>query len=112
MDCQPNAGVTYVEGTVYYDGAPANGYRIVFSYEPDGPWATQPQISGPHAGYPGWDPGYYSHIIQAGTARQGDWWFWIVDDQGDRISAMAFVHTDGAAGPGKCQQAIIDFDTN
>ncbi len=112
VDCQPNAGVTYVEGTVSYDGVPANGYRVVFSYEQDGPWATQPQISGPHDGYPYWDPGYYSHIIQAGTAREGDWWFWIVDDQGVRISAMAFVHTDGTAGPGKCQQAIIDFDTN
>jgi glucose/arabinose dehydrogenase len=110
--CDPNAGVTYINGTVRYDGVPANGYGVVFSYQPDGPWVTPPQTSGPHPGYPGWNPGYYSHILQSGMPREGDWWLWIVDDQGTRISKMAFVHTDGVAGAGKCQQAVVDFDTH
>ena len=43
--------------------------------------------------------------------REGDWFFWIVDASGKRISVIANVHTDGTACGGKCQQAIIDFDS-
>ena len=84
---------------------------MVFSWEPDGEWVTPAAISGPHEGYPYWNPGYYSHIIQAGGPREGTWYLWIADDMDQRISEMAIIHTDGTAGPGKCQQAIIDFDT-
>ncbi len=108
--CAPNAGVTYVEGTVYKGGVPTNGYRVVFSYAPDGP-VVAGVTSGPHEGYPNWNPGYYSHILQAGGPREGNWFFWITDPSGKRISEIAQVHTDGEAGPGKCQQAIIDFDS-
>lgn len=108
--CDPNAGVTYVQGTVRVAGEPANGYDVVFSYEADGPIVAK-TASGPHDGYWGWDPGYYSHILQAGMPRAGDWWFWIVDAWDVRISALAYVHTDGQSGPDTCQQAVIDFDT-
>jgi len=110
--CDPNAGVTYIYGTVYQNHQPHNGARVVFSWKPDGDWATEPAISGPHTGYPGWNPGYYSHILQAAGPREGTWYVWIVDDAGKRISEMAMVHTDGVAGDGKCQQAVVDFDTN
>jgi hypothetical protein len=108
--CDPNAGVTYVEGKVRMDGEAANGYRVAFNWAPDGEivaWTT----SGPHPGYEGWDPGFYSHILQHDGPRQGDWWFWIIDEQGKRISQMAHVRTDGVAGEGHCQQAIINFDS-
>jgi len=67
--------------------------------------------SGPHQGYEGWNTGFYSHIIQHDGPREGDWHFWIVDSNGQRISKTAHVHTDGSAGDGKCQQAVIDFDS-
>ncbi|MBC7225561.1 MAG: hypothetical protein H5T59_15005, partial [Anaerolineae bacterium] len=68
--CDPNAGVTYIYGTVYQNHQPYNGARVVFSWVPDGEWVTQPAISGPHPGYPDWAPGYYSHIVQAGGPRE------------------------------------------
>jgi hypothetical protein len=109
--CDPNAGVTYVNGTTYKNGSPVNGYRVTFSYAPDGPPMRDAVISGPHPRYEGWNAGYYSHIIESDGPREGDWYFWIVDGSGNRISAIAHVRTDGTAGDGKCQQAIIDFDS-
>ncbi len=108
--CDPNAGVTYVKGTTYRNGSPTNGLLVAFSYAPDGPVVASVQ-SGPHQGYEGWDAGYYSHILQSDGPREGNWFFWIVDANGQRISAVANVQTDGTAGDGKCQQAIIDFDS-
>ncbi len=110
--CEPNAGITEVHGTVYYNHQPHNGARVVFSTRPDGPWVTEPVISGPHAGYPDWNDGFYSHIIGWNQARGGEWFFWIVDENGKRISVIAQVHTDDVAGPGKCQKWTLDWDTN
>lgn len=108
--CDPNEGVTYVQGTTYKGGQPANGYQVAFSYAPDGPVVASVQ-SGPHQGYEGWNTGFYSHILSTDGAREGDWFFWIMDGGGQRISQIAHVHTDGSAGDGKCQQATIDFDS-
>jgi uncharacterized protein YraI len=108
--CDPNAGVTYVNGTVYKNGQPVNGYRVAFSYAPDGPVVASIQ-SGPHDGYPGWNTGFYSHILQIDGPREGNWFFWVIDSSGQRISAIGNVQTHGEAGEGKCQQAIIDFDS-
>ena len=108
--CDPNGAVTYVYGTVYQNSQPVNGYQVVFSWQPDGA-VVAGITSGPHAGYPSWAQGYYSHILEANAPREGDWWFWIQDEAGKRISEMAHVHTDGVAGEGKCQQALINFDS-
>ena len=107
--CYPNAGVTYVEGTVYKNGQPVNGNMVAFSYAPDGPVVASIQ-AGPHAGYPGWSTGFYSHILGANGPREGEWYFWIVESD-QRISEIAHIHTDGQAGDGKCQQGTIDFDS-
>jgi hypothetical protein len=106
--CLPNGGTTFVTGMVYLDRKPANGYNVVFSYQPDGPKVAE-IISGPHEGYEGWRPGYYSHIMEANGARDGDWYFWVTDGMGVRISAIAHVHTDSEVGEGKCQQARVNF---
>jgi uncharacterized protein YraI len=109
--CDPNEGVTYINGTVYKNGQPANGYNVAFSYEPDGPIVAS-ITSGPHAGgYEGWNAGFYSHILNSTGVREGNWFVWIVDGNGQRISAIGNVTTHGEAGEGKCQQAIIDFDS-
>ena len=107
--CERQPAGNWFDGTVYKGGAPANGYRVVFSYAPDGPHITPPQISGPHEGYMGWNPGYYSHIINAAGPKAGSWYVWVVDASGNRISEMA---NWNSTGPGDaCNQATVDFDS-
>jgi hypothetical protein len=99
--CAPNDGGTRIEGVVYMDNQPADGYRVVFSWQPDGEWSTPPTVSGPNP------PGAYTHIITAGYATAGDWWVWIVDEEGTRISPMAPFHSDGPGGA--CNVATVNF---
>lgn len=107
--CERQPAGSWFEGTVSIEGEASNGQQVVFSFEPDGEWATQPAITGPHPGYPGWAPGYYSHIISAGTPQVGDWYVWIVNDAKERISEIAHWRS---TGPGEgCNQAIVDFDS-
>lgn len=107
--CDRQPAGTWFEGKTYKNGQPTSGYNVVFSYAPDGPWVTQPAITGPHDGYPNWDAGYYSHIVSAAGPIAGTWYVWIVDGAGGRISEMAnFTST----GPGEgCNQAVVDFDS-
>jgi len=107
--CNRQPAGNWFEGTVYKGGQPFNGARVVFSYAPDGPWATPPQISGPHEGYTNWNAGYYSHIIKASDPQAGEWYVWIVDAGGARISEIAHWTS---TGPGDgCNAAVIDFDS-
>ena len=78
-----------------------DGYRVVFSYEADGPWVTAPAISG------NGQPGFYTHIISVGGARSGNWFAWIVDGDGTRISALAAFTTDGVGGV--CNIVTVNF---
>lgn len=107
--CDPQAAGTWFSGKTYKNGNPANGYRVVFSFAPDGQPATNPMISGPHEGYNNWDTGYYSHIISANEPKSGTWYVWIVDAGGARISEIASFTTDGSTNT--CNQAIVDFDS-
>lgn len=107
--CDPNAGITYVNGFTAKEGKAVNGAVVAFSYAPDGPIVAK-IMSGPHTGYPNWSPGFFSHILGVGGPREGDWYFWIVDDQAQRISVIIYLHTDGQAGEGKCQQGVLRFD--
>jgi hypothetical protein len=79
--CTADTNATRIVGVVYRSRQPADGYRVVFSWQPDGTPATPPSITGPSP------PGAYTHIV---NGREGDWWVWIVDAQGERISPMAF----------------------
>lgn len=107
--CERQPAGNWFDGTVYRGGQPVNGVRVVFSYAPDGPWASSPQISGPHEGYPGWNAGYYSHIIHASGPEAGDWYVWLVNEGGARISEIAHWRS---TGPGDgCNQATVDFDS-
>lgn len=107
--CDPNAGITYVNGTTAKAGVAVNGAFVAFSYAPDGPIVAKIE-SGPHPGYPNWPNGFFSHILGAGGPRAGDWYFWIVDAQERRSSVIIYLHTDGQAGEGKCQQGVLRFD--
>ena len=107
--CRPQAGGTWFSGVLTLEGAPANGYRVVYSATPDGVPITDPVISGPHAGYPGWNPGYYSHIISVNQAIVGDWYVWIVNEDGARISVIAHWHSSGPTFS-QCSDATVNFD--
>ena len=108
-NCLPQAAGNWFEGTTYIGGQPQNGYKVVFSYAPDGPPITDPVLSGPHQGYPGWRTGYYSHIIHAHGPEAGTWYVWVVDDSGQRISDIG---QWTSTGPGEgCNQAVVDFDS-
>lgn len=106
--CERQPAGNWFEGTTYINGQPQNGYKVAFSYEPDGPIVATMQ-SGPHEGYPGWKTGYYSHIINATGPQAGNWFVWVVDDTGQRISEIGNFQT---TGPGEgCNQAVVDFDS-
>ncbi len=107
--CERQPAGNWFEGKTYIGGQPASGYKVVFSYAPDAPPITSPVVSGPHPGYEGWDAGYYSHIINASGAKAGEWYVWVVDDSGARISAIGHWTS---TGPGEgCNQAVVDFDS-
>lgn len=101
VGCQPNDRGSRFEGYVYVNGQPTDGYRIVFSYEADGPWVTQPATSGSGK------PGFYTHIISVGLPRVGNWYAWLVDQSRQRISTSAAFSTDGANGP--CNVVSVNF---
>jgi len=106
--CERQPAGNWFEGTTYINGQPQNGYKVAFSYESDGPIVATMQ-SGPHEGYPGWKTGFYSHIINATGPQAGNWFVWIVDDTGRRISEIGNFQT---TGPGEgCNQAVVDFDS-
>jgi len=107
--CARQPAGNWFEGKTYINGQPANGYKVVFSYAPDAPPITPAMTSGPHPGYTNWDAGYYSHIINASSPKAGEWYVWVVDDGGARISEIAHWTS---TGPGEgCNQAVVDFDS-
>ena len=103
VDCQPSNNGSSFAGYVKLAGQPVAGYSVVFSYEADGNWATQPAVTRDNP------LGYYSHIISAGVARSGNWFAWIVGPNGQRISALASFTTDGFGG--NCNVATVNFDS-
>lgn len=89
----------WFEGTIYKAGQPANGYDVVYSYFPDGPWLTQAAISGP-------DDGYYRQVVGARFPVNFEFYVWIVDGDGSRISEMATLRLHRG-----CNHFVVDFDS-
>lgn len=107
--CDRQSTGTWFEGRSYKSGQPSSGHSVVFSDAPDGPWITQPAVTGPHEGYPDWEIGYYSHTVSATSPIVGTWYVWIVDASGARISEIA---SWTSTGPGEgCNRAVVDFDS-
>ncbi len=105
VSCEPNSDSTQARGTVRLNGQPVNGYRVVFSWEPDGQVVAR-AISGGG----GQQGGQFSHILEGSGPREGDWWFWVENSAGTRISEVAHLYTDEHSHTGRCQRAVIDFD--
>lgn len=102
LRCDPNAGMTYVQGTIGRAGQGINGAIIVFSYEPDGEIvaSTVSHTLGNQAGH-------FAHTLSTQGAREGDWYFWVTDEYQRRISVLTYLHTDGEVWERSCQQAFI-----
>ena len=83
--CHPNADSTQVRGTVRVKNQPAGGYRVAFSWQPDGNAVV---VTSTGAG------GQFNFVLGAGP-RAGNWWFWVENSDGKRISEMAHLNTDG-----------------
>ncbi len=101
LHCDANAGSTRATGTVRLHGHPVDGYRVAFSWQPDGEVVASKTST---------EGGRYTHILLASGPREGNWWFWIQNSDGHRISDMAHVHTHEDSAAGNCQHAVIDFD--
>jgi hypothetical protein len=100
--CVPNDQGTRFSGTIFVNGQPADGYRVVFRFgEGYGTPATGAVISGPNP------PGSYTHIISAGFASPGTWTTWLVDANGAPMSTPAIFTTDGPGGA--CNVVTINF---
>lgn len=106
--CDPNQYMTSVQGTTYQGALPTSGYKVVVSFDPEGPILVTVQ-SGPHGGHEDWSDGYYQFILNSSGPFEGVWFLWIVDRDGNRISESIPVHTDANFSVGMCQQAVVDF---
>ena len=51
---------------------------------------TRPWLPGQSPGMQS-SPGFYSHILDGGGPREGNWWVWIENEAGQRISEAGFV---------------------
>lgn len=50
-------------------------------------------------------------ILSSEGPLAGEWWVWLTDKDDIRISESVAVHTDEQFGLGKCQQAVMVFDS-
>lgn len=106
QSCLPNAGITYIQGTVYEGTTPQTGKRVRLSWIPDDANPPVPDyVTGTDPTRP-----IYTFILDPQKPREGNWYIWVVDATGKRISELANVRTTASAsGAGACQQAIVDF---
>ena len=73
-----------------------SGLKIVHSDSSDGPILPD--------GYPG------DSVTEIGKgAIEGNWWVWLVDTNGERVSESVPVHTDKDLGLYKCQHVKVVF---
>ncbi len=105
---------TRAEGSVFNNGVPQNGVRVRVSGDGlGGGAAINDFITGVDpSDYRHQDPtlqGKYRLGIFEGQQNAGNWWVWIVNENGDRISMGAFFNSQD--GPG-CNTAYIDFAHN
>lgn len=54
-------------------------------------------------------PGYYQFGLLEGGPLQGDWWVFIVNDDGEPLSTGRYFKTHGEITATSCQVGITDF---
>ncbi len=103
-------GNTRVIGTVYDRGQKVNGLKVRVSWAPGGEPAITDAVTGTYYN----DPkrvdsaiqGQYTLALYEGQRVQGNWYVFIITNNGDVLSEMGNVQT--SEGPG-CNIATIDF---
>ena len=93
------SGITAVEGYVQDEaGAPLNGKIVRVAWAGQG--ASSEAVSGPHAGYMDWAPGYFSLplFVNGVTPCAGEWDIWVVDPVHSVTSGIVRFETGGQAG--------------
>lgn len=96
----PNAGTSYVHGHAWQDGV-----KVMFAWRGNPTLAET--VTGPHAGYPGWEMGYYSFplFVAGKTPCAGEWDIW-AEANGLTSARVPF----STAGPGEgINQVEVDF---
>jgi hypothetical protein len=111
-DCQPGENTRAI-GTIYQNDRPLNGVRVRVSYAYRGAPDVSDFISGHDPNNPSVldpnHPGYYQLGMSEGSALNGDWWVFIVNDAGDAVSEGRYFHTEGEQTSTSCQIGITDF---
>lgn len=100
-------------GTIYENDKPKNGVRVRVSYALGGEPVIADFISGHDPNNPQLldpsRPGYYQLGLLEGGALEGNWWVFVVDDEGDLISEGRFLKTHGQVTATSCQVGVTDF---
>ncbi len=111
-DCKPGNNTRAI-GTVYENGVPKSGVRVRVSYSDGGPPVVSDFISGNNPTSPNFPdpnhPGYYQIGIREGSAFEGNWWVFLIDDKQRQISDGHFFKTSGIVTGNSCQVGITDF---
>ncbi len=99
-----HSGQTFIQGTIYSGSSPVNGVTVVMSGAPDGGFADKKE-----SGADG--DGFYSMIVEAGGAAQGQKrWVWVVE--GDkRVSDIVQFDFNNLpeTNPATCWRGFVDF---
>ncbi len=110
--CEPGENTRAV-GTIYENDRPKNGVRVRVSYAMGGPPVIPDFVSGnnpysPNAPDPQ-HPGYYQLGLLEGGALAGNWWVFVVNDDGDVLSEGRLFNTQGERTASSCQVGVTDF---
>lgn len=104
------AGNTRIQGTVFENGSKRNGVRVRVSLSEGGDPVIDDFITGVDpSDYKHNDPslqGQYRLGLFEGQQNAGNWWVFILDEAGGRISPGVYVNTQDGGG---CNTATIDF---
>jgi hypothetical protein len=112
IDCNDTKGQVWFTGTVSRNGKPLDGYYVHFkSAKVAGNDPVATVITGRSEQHRDWAPGYFEQFVdvQAATANPKSLHIWVTNPNGRKVSADAYWETDG--GSGKCNKAVIVFDT-
>jgi hypothetical protein len=100
-------------GHVYDNGVPVNGVRVRVSNSDGGAAVAADFISGRDPVNPSIfdpnNPGYYQIGIMEGAPNAGNWWVFLIGDNGAVISEGGFFNTQDVQTPNSCQIGITDF---
>lgn len=111
-NCVPGDNTRAI-GTVYENGVPKNGIRVRVSYDYGGAPVAEDFISGHdpvnRQNLDPAHPGYYQVGIRDGSALDGNWWVFLMDEKQNVISEGRYFKTTDVVTADSCQIGVTDF---